>query len=246
MAYRKLGRLRCSLLMAQIENKKIIYTNIVAKHQKQMKRIAVYGAGGLGREVACLINKINRANPTWDFLGFYDDGFERGHETDMGKILGNMDDLNSVAESLSIIIAIGNQSVLKSITQKIINPAIDFPNLIDPDTEFLNQDLVRIGKGNIVCQRCLISLNVTIGDFNIINNNTTIAHDVSIGDFNVFMPSVRISGNVTIGNGNLFGVQGTVLQGIKIGNDVQLGSMSLLTRKASDGNHYFGVPARKM
>jgi len=31
-----------------------------------MKDIAIYGAGGFGREVACLINKINEVNPTWN------------------------------------------------------------------------------------------------------------------------------------------------------------------------------------
>ena len=30
-----------------------------------MKNIAIYGFGGLGREVACLINSVNDVNPEW-------------------------------------------------------------------------------------------------------------------------------------------------------------------------------------
>ena len=42
-----------------------------------MKKIAIYGAGGFGREVACLLNKINEVEPTWDLVGFFDDGVTR-------------------------------------------------------------------------------------------------------------------------------------------------------------------------
>ena len=40
-----------------------------------MKDIAIYGAGGLGREVACLIRMINESKeiPEWNFIGFFDD-----------------------------------------------------------------------------------------------------------------------------------------------------------------------------
>ena len=36
--------------------------------------IAIYGAGGLGREIACVLKKINMVTPTWNLLGFFDDG----------------------------------------------------------------------------------------------------------------------------------------------------------------------------
>ena len=39
-----------------------------------MKDIAIFGAGGFGREVACLIKRINKQQPnTWNFIGFFDD-----------------------------------------------------------------------------------------------------------------------------------------------------------------------------
>ena len=33
-----------------------------------MKKIAIYGAGGFGREVACFIRIINDKKPEWDLL----------------------------------------------------------------------------------------------------------------------------------------------------------------------------------
>ena len=38
-----------------------------------MKDIAIYGAGGFGREVACILEKINEVEPKWHLVGFYDD-----------------------------------------------------------------------------------------------------------------------------------------------------------------------------
>ena len=38
-----------------------------------MKDIAIYGAGGFGKEVACLINRINEKDPSWNLIGFFDD-----------------------------------------------------------------------------------------------------------------------------------------------------------------------------
>ena len=41
-----------------------------------MKDIAIYGAGGFGREVACMIKHINESadEPIWNLVGFFDDG----------------------------------------------------------------------------------------------------------------------------------------------------------------------------
>ena len=42
------------------------------------KDIAIFGAGGFGREVLALIKEINRIEPQWNILGFFDDGLEKG------------------------------------------------------------------------------------------------------------------------------------------------------------------------
>ena len=39
-----------------------------------MKDIVIYGAGGYGREIACLIKRLNAVKKEWNLLGFIDDG----------------------------------------------------------------------------------------------------------------------------------------------------------------------------
>ena len=98
-----------------------------------MKDIAIFGAGGLGREVACLLSKINEVEPTWNLLGFFDDSIEIGKSiSHFGKILGGIKELNEWSSNLSIAIAIGNPKILESIVLKISNTNILFPNIIAP------------------------------------------------------------------------------------------------------------------
>lgn len=212
-----------------------------------VKDIAIYGAGGFGREVACLINRINEVEPTWNLVGFFDDDASlKGTRNEYGEVLGGIDELNSWQTSLSIVVAIGTPNILKAVIEKILNQKVDFPNLIDPSVEFMDRKNVRLGKGNIICVRCVVSCNVIIGNFNLFNVAAGIGHDASFGDYNVIMPNVNISGGVQIGDCNLFGVKSTILQYLKVGNNVKIGAGSLMMRNGKNDGLYFGTPANRM
>ena len=43
-----------------------------------MKDLAIYGAGGFGREIFCYLRKMKQHEPSWNFVGFFDDGKEKG------------------------------------------------------------------------------------------------------------------------------------------------------------------------
>ncbi|SHE80952.1 sugar O-acyltransferase, sialic acid O-acetyltransferase NeuD family [Bacteroides luti] len=208
-----------------------------------MKNIAIYGAGGFGREVYCLIQRINAITPTWNVIGFFDDGKEIGSANEYGKVLGGIDELNAWPTTLAIIISIGSPKLVEKIVSKIENPIIDFPNIIAPDTIIIDPNNISFGKGNLICTGCLFSCNVNIGNFNTFNGFVTVGHDASFGDFNSVMPAVRISGEVNVGNRNFLGVSSVVLQQIKIGNDTVIGANSTILRRTKDGYTYVGNPA---
>ena len=212
-----------------------------------MKDIAIFGAGGLGREVACLIKLINKETPLWNLIGFFDDDESlKDTKNEYGEVLGGIKELNNWVKPLDVVIAIGNPIIIKKISDEIDNSFIGFPNIIAPNTILLDSDSFKLGKGNIICSSCIISCNVTIGNFNIFNGFVPIGHDSTIGNYNVVMPSANISGGVCIGNQNFLGVQSVVLQYIKIGDFVRLGANSVLMRNAKDNFLYMGNPAIKM
>ena len=213
-----------------------------------VKKIAIYGAGGLGREVAGGIERINNSlkSEKWELAGFYDDRLEAGAQVShYGKVLGGMDELNNVKEPLAVAIAVGTPSTRKMIKERITNPNIYFPNLIAPSFKVLDPATFKIGEGNIIQDNCSATCDVTIGSFNVLNGSDVLGHDDVIGDFNVLMPSVHLSGEVRMGDCNLLGVDSVVLQQIKMGNNITLGAGSVLMTKPKDGYTYIGIPAKK-
>jgi sugar O-acyltransferase (sialic acid O-acetyltransferase NeuD family) len=214
---------------------------------KKMKDIVIYGAGGFGREIACLIQLINGKNCQWNLIGFLDDNTAIwGTKNEYGTVLGGSEWLNKYEKDLACAIAVGSPNAVQSIVGRINNPKVSFPNLYAPTVTFLDKDSLKIGKGNIFCTNCFVSCNVTVGSFNLFNGYIPIGHDAVIGDCNVVMPSVNISGAVVMGNANFLGVQSVVLQGVKIGNNTRVGANSVIMRKTKDGFLYIGNPAKRV
>jgi sugar O-acyltransferase (sialic acid O-acetyltransferase NeuD family) len=211
-----------------------------------MKKILIYGAGGFGREIACLISSINQVKKQWELIGFIDDGLPIGHINRFGKVVGNLDILNNIQESIAVVISVASPEILKKLTETIVNPNIWYPNLIAPDVRFHDPDSFVPGIGNVIFFSCRISCDVKIGDFNLMNSLASLGHDVKIGNRNVLNPAVRISGDCRIGNDNFFGVQSVILQGITIGNNTRIGASSVVIRATKDQSLYFGNPARRI
>ena len=211
-----------------------------------MKEIAIYGFGGFGREVACLIHHLNQAQEKWKLIGFFDDGVDAGEECKYGKVLGNMETLNAWGYPLSIAIAIGSPKFLKEIPEKITNPFINFPNIIAPNTFFFDRESVTIGKGNIITFGCRLSCDITIGDFNILNGCVSLGHDVVLGSHNILLPETRISGQSQLGNSNYLGSKVFISQCLHIGNNTRIGAGSIVLRNTKDNCLYMGNPAKRM
>lgn len=208
-----------------------------------MKEIAIYGFGGFGREVACLIRKINERQPRWKFIGYFDDGHAAGERNAYGEVLGDMETLNGWPRELDVAFAIGSAPVLRRLTAQVVNPRIGFPNLIAPDVLFFDRDSVTMGRGNLLTFGCRLSCGVTLGDFNILNGCVSLGHEASLGDCNVLFPETRLSGEVRVGDGNFFGARSFVMQGVRIGDDTRIGAGSFVLRRTRDGNLYAGNPA---
>lgn len=176
-----------------------------------------------------------------EFSRFFDDGVEAGSHNEYGEVLGNIVTLNAWPKPLAVVFAIGSPKIVELLYNKVQNSNIEFPNIIAPDTLFLDRDNVRMGQGNIICSRCLISCNVEIGNFNTLNGSINVGHDACIGDFNSIMPAVKISGGVTIGKRNFLGVNSVILQYKSIGNDTIIGAGSVVIRNIKMQEHMSGI-----
>lgn len=210
--------------------------------------IAIYGAGGFGREIACLIRVINEnlKEPRWNLVGFFDDKVDKGTPVGhFGYCLGGMDMLNQWSSPLDICVAIGNGKTIESIIGKISNQLVEYPNVIHPNAVFIDSETFFIGKGNIIQSGCVFSCGVGIGSFNIFNGGVVLGHDDTIDSFNTFMPAVRVSGGVNVGCRNFFGIGSIILQNLTIADNTTLGAGSVLMTKPKAGFLYMGNPAKR-
>lgn len=213
-----------------------------------MNKIAIYGAGGFGKEVACMLEKINHIEGRqWELVGFFDDGKDIGETVShFGHTLGGIEELNNWPTRLSVALCFGNPQTVKTIRDKITNNNIIFPNLIDPSFSIADTLTFTIGEGNIIKGRCSATTNVTIGNFNLLNGDNSLGHDVTIGDYNTIMPGARISGEVTIGTLNLIGADSFIRQQVNVGSLVTLSPLSALLTNPKDSSLYIGNPAKRL
>lgn len=207
--------------------------------------LAIYGAGGLGREIALMIAQINRREPSWHLEGFYDDGVSKGSMVDGLPVLGGMDDLNQRKDSLSLAIAIADPQVRKSIADRIKNENVHFPVLIHPEAIPGGEDNY-FGRGTVITAGCILTTGIVTGEFTIINLLSTIGHDVKLGSFTIVMPGCNISGNVQIGECSLIGTGAKVLQNLTLGKNCTVGAGAVVTKDFGDDVTVVGIPARKV
>ncbi len=209
-----------------------------------MKDLIIFGASGFGREVAWLVERINRIQPTWNLLGFMDDD-DSFHNTEINgyKVLGKKEDVANYQEAYYVC-AVGASRTREKIINKLveINPNIKFGTLIDPSAEI--SDLVKIGDGTIICAHTMITVNISIGDHVIINLDCTVGHDAVIEDYVTLYPSVNISGMAHIGHGVELGTGSVIIQGLTIGNGAIIGANTTVINNIKSEVTAVGCPAK--
>lgn len=205
-----------------------------------MEKICIVGAGGFAREVAWLIEEINRYEKKYEFLGYIDDNSDNiGKELNGYKVLGNIEYLNSL-EQINVVIAIGNGKIREEILKKIKNKK--YPKLIHPDVKISNYTTV--GEGSIICAGNILTVNIEIGEHVIINLDCTVGHDTILKNYTTILPGAHISGNVTIGERTTIGTGAAIIQGIGIGSDTMIGAGSVVSKEIPQNCTAVGVPAK--
>lgn len=209
-----------------------------------MKDLYIIGAGGFGREVAWLVERINEKEATWNLKGFVDDNEELwGSDEDGYPVYGGCDYLKSLGEVYAVC-AVGSARIRKSIIEKLAGSNVKFATVIDPSV--LISKRVEIGEGTIICAGTIITVDIKIGNHVIINLDCTIGHDDVIHDFVTFYPGVNVSGMIDIGECSELGTGMQIIQGKKVVGNTIIGAGAVVVKDLFESGTYVGSPAKKI
>lgn len=205
--------------------------------------IAIYGAGGQGREVLQLLQQINAAELTWDCLGWFDDGQTAGTRIAGLPVLGGSAELNQWSQPLALVVAIGRPDTKEKIVKEISNSHISYPVLIHPNV-LIDKDRVEVGAGSIITQSCILTVDIRIGRHVLLNLGCVLTHDCFIGDYSALMPSVNVSGHVHIGASCYIGTGARIIQQTIIGSHSIIGAGAVVISDIPAHCTAVGVPAK--
>lgn len=209
-----------------------------------MKEIIILGAGDFGKEVAWLIEEINKRSPKYIILGYLDDDEKKiGKAFNGYECLGPVSYLTELNKNHHACAVMANQN--GEIRKKFVEMFPDFDDwetLLHPSVNI--SDTSKIGKGCVICAGGNVSCNTQIGDFCLFNISVTMGHDCEVGNYVSIMSGTCVSGHVKIGNGAYLATNSTVIPGMKIGERAKVGAGSVVIRNVKPEITVMGVPAK--
>lgn len=214
-----------------------------------MKRFAIFGASGFGREVLPVARQQLQHTETqpWDLV-FVDDSPSvpqvNGH-----KVMTYTEWLSMPSTSRHICLAIANSTVRERLVTRCTEDGVAFFDVKAANVVVM--DDVQLGPGAVLSPFVTLTSNVRIGQQFHANIYSYVAHDCVIGDFVTFAPGVHCNGNVVVKDHAYIGTGAILRQGqpgnpLTIGRGAVVGMGAVVTKNVAPGTTVVGNPARVM
>ena len=213
--------------------------------KKRIDRLAIFGAGASGRELAWLAQECLGMDIP---LTFVVDRSDLVGGTQNGIRIAHLKQFANDFPGSSVVVAVGNPSQREECAQKCADAGMTFASLVHPRAEL--SDFVTLGEGTIVCAGTILTTNIQVGKHVHLNVGCTISHDADIGDFATLSPGVHISGWVKVGRRAFFGTGAVVINGssdrpVTIGEGAVVGAGACVIRDVQPRTTVVGVPATR-
>ena len=201
----------------------------------------IVGASGFGREVANLVEDINKQEHKWNLIGLVDDKLE-GITVEDYKIIGPISMLDNITPKPKVVIAIADTKTRRTLADTLAGKGFSFATLLHPTVSYGRE--ISIGEGTIICKYSHLTTNVSIGKHCIINEICGFGHDTIVHDFVSVMSHSIFGGNVEISDGCYFGLNTVVINKVRIGQWSVIGAGATVVADIPPYSVAVGVPAR--
>lgn len=211
-----------------------------------MKQVAIYGAGGFGREIAWIVEASAERDDV-AVACFINDSSKPGDQLD-GRPVYTFEEARRLFPSLSVVCAIGTPSTRKKVAEAVAAANVPFYTAIHPGA-FYRKAGVQIGEGSMICAGVVMTTDIRIGKHVTVNLGCTIGHDCEIGDFVTITPGVNLTGRVHIHDGVYVGIGANIVCRsttipLVIGEGAVIAAGAVVLDDVAPGTMVAGVPAK--
>ena len=206
--------------------------------------LAIYGAGGLGREILELARIINGEGNRWTGYLFVDDDSSKDVVQDV-KVM-SFEQIRSLygTDEVEYTIAVGEPSTRRLLFDKLESYSCRIATLVHPDVHI--PDTTIVGRGVIISYGCFVSCNVTLGENVILQPNANVGHDDVIGAHSVISTTAALGGACVLGEQAYVGLGVSIRELLNIGTNAVVGMGAVVMRDVEADAIVAGNPARKM
>jgi sugar O-acyltransferase (sialic acid O-acetyltransferase NeuD family) len=209
--------------------------------------IAVYGAGGFGRELAWLVQLCGEAGRPIHLACLIDDAPElAGRELNGVPVLG-FESARRRFPGAAVVSGIGIPRFREAAMARAEAAGARFETIVHPRVEI--SPWVELGEGTVVCAGNVLTTNIVLGKHVQIHPGCTVMHDALVGDFTTLAPGVRVSGFVRIGRAVFVGAGAVIANGTRenpmvVGDGAVIGAAACVIKPVPAGATVAGVPAK--
>lgn len=202
--------------------------------------LAIYGTGGLGREICDIARRSQSLTSRWQEIVFVDDFAEPGEFYGTSRM--GFEGLLSLNKPLEAVVAVGEPSARIFLHDRLAEKQIPLATIIDPTA--LVSESARIGPGSVICEFVTIHAGVTLASNVLVQPFSNLGHDVKVGVHAVLSSYCSPGGGVLIESQVYIGMHATIQENLRIGESAIVGMGSVVYRDVPPGQTVLGNPAR--
>ncbi len=229
------------------------------------RNLLIIGAGGHAREIAALVDDINRAAtgngaaPPWRLAAFLIDPGHAAPSSLRGvPVRIGMAVLREFPDA-ALTVAVGDPRLRLDLAQRLSadggsgdwgpadgGPGVGnrFATLVHP-AAWVSEQAV-IGLGCQIMAGALVNADARLGDHVVLNLGASVSHDCRLEDGVTLGPGARMAGGARAARGVSIGMGAMVLPGVALGEGAVAGAGAVVTRPVPAGATVAGVPAKTM
>lgn len=206
------------------------------------KVLAIFGAGGQGKEVCELAELDNVVHNKWRNIIFVDDLQPEGTLMNTERMHLKTAIEKYTMDELEFSVALGEPRSKKRVFEMLCEKSCTFANIISPTATI--SPYAKLGVGLIIKKDALVSPEAVIGDNTTLQSFVAVGHGVVIGRHCQIATHSVIGGETKLGDCVYVGLNCPIKEKLYIGSNAVLSAGAVVLKDVPKNCTVMGNPAR--